>query len=111
MSAPDTNLERQRRRHIGPLMGMAVAAIFGVGIILYWIFEDTANSPGPQGADVQIDGRTGQPSSTPPIVAPAPVEMVPAAPSTPGNGTPTQPGVQPGPVTPAAPVTPQPVQQ
>ena len=29
MSAPDTNLERQRRRHIGPLIGMAVAAIFG----------------------------------------------------------------------------------
>ncbi len=45
MSAPQTNLEKQRRRHRGPLIGMALVALFGVGLILYWLFEEAASSP------------------------------------------------------------------
>lgn len=30
MAAPKTNLEKQRLRHIGPLVGMALVAVFGV---------------------------------------------------------------------------------
>lgn len=45
MSAPQTNLEKQRRRHRGPLIGMALVAVFGVGLIAYWLFEEAATSP------------------------------------------------------------------
>lgn len=49
MSAPRTNLETEKRRHIGPLLGMAAVVIFAVGLIIYWQFEEAAqgNSPDP----------------------------------------------------------------
>lgn len=49
MSAPKTNLETEKRRHKGPLIGMAVVVIFAVGLIIYWQFEEAAqgNSPTP----------------------------------------------------------------
>ena len=48
MSAPKTNVETQRRQHIVPLIGMALVVIFGVGLILYWQFEESSagDSPG-----------------------------------------------------------------
>lgn len=53
MSNPDPNLPpdlaRERRRHIGPLLGMALVVLFGVGMILWWLAEDTATAPGPGG--------------------------------------------------------------
>jgi hypothetical protein len=54
MSPPDTNLKKQKRRHRGPLIGMALAVVFGVGIILYWIAEEAVMAPGPEagGEDV-----------------------------------------------------------
>ena len=45
MSAPRTNLKKQRRRHKGPLIGLTLIVIFGVGLILYWIFELFAEAP------------------------------------------------------------------
>lgn len=47
MSAPRTNIETQKRRHVVPLIGMALVVIFGVGIILYWQFEEAAQGQGP----------------------------------------------------------------
>lgn len=44
MSAPQTNLEKQKRRHWAPLLGMALVTLFGVGIILYWLGEEVAES-------------------------------------------------------------------
>lgn len=44
MSAPRTNLEKQRRRHWAPLLGIALAALFGVAVIVYWLTEEAANS-------------------------------------------------------------------
>lgn len=60
MSAPDTNLEKQKRRHKGPLGGMKlvlglVALLFAAFVI--WSF---AASDGPEGAETQVDGRTGE---------------------------------------------------
>ncbi|TNF20760.1 MAG: hypothetical protein EP318_09705 [Rhodobacteraceae bacterium] len=59
MSAPDTNLEKQKRRHKGPLagikLGLAVVALLFAGFLV-WTF---AQSDGPEGAETQIDGRTG----------------------------------------------------
>lgn len=40
MTAPDTNTKKQAKRHIGPLVGMAV----GVGLVLvllFWMFGRT----------------------------------------------------------------------
>lgn len=48
MSAPDTNLARQRRRHAFVLGGMALVVVFGVLIILYWLFEEVAASDPPE---------------------------------------------------------------
>ncbi len=47
MSAPRTNIEKQKRRHIGPLIGMAVVVVFAVGLILYWQFEEAARGDAP----------------------------------------------------------------
>ncbi len=44
MSAPRTNLEKQRRRHWGPLLGTALVTLFAVGAIVYWLAEEAANS-------------------------------------------------------------------
>lgn len=60
MSAPQTNIEKQERRHAVPIWGIVVAAIFGifVGAILS---TGTAvfRADEPAGAATQIDGRTG----------------------------------------------------
>lgn len=45
MSAPHTNVKKQRRRHKGPLIGLGLVVLFGVGLILYWIFELFATAP------------------------------------------------------------------
>ncbi|MBJ2149802.1 hypothetical protein [Paracoccus sp. IB05] len=44
MSAPQTNLEKQTRRHWAPLLGIALAALFGVGIIVYWLGEEVSDA-------------------------------------------------------------------
>ena len=47
MSAPQTNVEKQRRRHYGPLIGISLAAVFGVVLIVFWLFEEAATSDPP----------------------------------------------------------------
>ncbi|SMH57518.1 hypothetical protein [Maritimibacter sp. HL-12] len=48
MTPPDTNLKKQKRRHRFPLVGMAIIAVFAIGVIIYWILEEVATAPGPQ---------------------------------------------------------------
>lgn len=56
MSAPRTNLETQKRRHLAPLIGMALVVIFGVGLILYWQAEEAAQGNSPDGEEAgQVD--------------------------------------------------------
>ncbi|MCP1166971.1 hypothetical protein [Limimaricola litoreus] len=38
MSAPHTDVEKQEKRHKGPLAGMAIVAVFGVLLILLLVF-------------------------------------------------------------------------
>ncbi|WP_341211865.1 DUF2273 domain-containing protein [uncultured Limimaricola sp.] len=38
MSAPNTDVEKQEKQHKGPLVGMAIVAIFGVLLILFLVF-------------------------------------------------------------------------
>jgi hypothetical protein len=47
MSAPKTNLETQKRRHIVPLIGIGLAALFGVVLVVYWQFEEAARGASP----------------------------------------------------------------
>lgn len=59
MSAPHTNLARQRRRHAFALAGIAVVVVFGVLIIVYWLGEEAALSNPPEGtADPETPGFT-----------------------------------------------------
>jgi len=59
MSAPETNVEKQAKRHKGPLSGMAGGLLF-VGVLLVafmaWTFMQADE---PEGAETQIDSRTG----------------------------------------------------
>lgn len=45
MSAPQTNIEKQKRRHWAPLVGSALVAVFGVLIILWWMTEEAVEAP------------------------------------------------------------------
>jgi hypothetical protein len=65
MSAPKTDVETQKRRHIVPLAGMALVVAFAVGLIVYWQFEEAAQGDSP-GADA-VDGSEARPNdATPP---------------------------------------------
>src|SRR5690606_26389935 len=44
MSAPQTNLEKQRRRHWAPLLGIVAVTLFALAVIVYWLMEEAANS-------------------------------------------------------------------
>ncbi|QQA43986.1 hypothetical protein [Pelagovum pacificum] len=60
MSAPETNVDKQAKRHRPSIVGISVVLIF-VAIITVvfsvWLF---AAGDEPEGADTQIDGRTGE---------------------------------------------------
>ena len=59
MSAPKTDLDKQEKRHRGPLRGMAVVVAFALVLLVVLITWISANGNEPEGADTQIDGRTG----------------------------------------------------
>lgn len=65
MSAPHTNLETQKRRHRGPLIGMALAVIFGVALIVYWQFEEAAQGNSPTSDTVQPAETGTDPAAAP----------------------------------------------
>ncbi len=86
MSAPDTGLARQKRRHIGPLAGIAmvlgvVAALF-FGYLAYSVATNTteptpAATPAVPGAGLPAEGAPATPLTAP---EPAPQVIEPAAP-------------------------------
>ena len=63
MSPPDTNVEKQKSRHKGPLIGMALVAVFGIGLITYWVFELFAESPEAT-TEAETDTVTVEPTET-----------------------------------------------
>lgn len=89
MSAPQTDPEKQRRRHWVPLMGMALAAVFGIVVILYWLMEEAALSDPPQPASIEApSGGAVQPQSGPTAV------IEPEAQGGPGQSPTTPPTVR-----------------
>lgn len=71
MSAPRTNIEKQTLRHRWPLIGMAIVVAFGVLLIAYWLFEESAGTDQPAGtgvppaADVETAPQLTAPDGTP----------------------------------------------
>lgn len=60
MSNPDPNLRpdlrRERERHAGPLIGIALVVIFAVALIFWWMMDEAADAPGPASSIEQSDG-------------------------------------------------------
>lgn len=62
MTPPDTNLRKQRKRHKGPLIGMALAVIVAV-LFLGWLFSRTLmGTPEEPTAPAQVEDSTGMPA-------------------------------------------------
>ncbi|MDR7125053.1 hypothetical protein [Pseudotabrizicola sp. 4114] len=88
MSAPQTNIEKQKRRHRGPLIGMIVV-VLAVGLgYLWWVGYEVAESDPAQGSQTQIDSRTGDqvvPETTPnqsdPVAVPQADQPTPGVPA------------------------------
>lgn len=59
MSAPKTDLEKQKRHHAWPLIGMALAVAVGVGLIGWLYLSYAYESEPPEGADTQIESGVG----------------------------------------------------
>jgi type IV secretory pathway VirB10-like protein len=97
MSAPRTNLEKQRRRHWGPLTGIvAMLVLVSVLITVYMVY--LADTETPEQAPVTTQA---------PAIAPLPAEGAPSTPMSPSPGP--QVVEQPAPPAPVAPVAPAPV--
>lgn len=65
MSAPQTNIEKQKKRHRGPLIGMALLVVVAVPVFLLWLTPDAET-------DVNTDAVLPAPTETiPPQTAPA----------------------------------------
>lgn len=59
MSAPDTNVETQKKRHKPALMGIRGAVLFALVLLLGLIGWVASQGQTPVDPEVKIDGRTG----------------------------------------------------
>lgn len=88
MSAPRTNIKKQRRRHIGPLVGIVLMLLVAGGLIFgYLVYgADTDETPAPQMQtdDPSVLPNPGTPST--PMVDPSPDPSVIAPPTPPQTG-------------------------
>lgn len=99
MSAPRTNLEKQTRRHIWPLVGMAVVTLFAVLLIVFWLFEEVEDSEPP----AQTNGTEAPASPVPPEVIETAPQADPEAPQSPIAPQPAPEGQAPRDSAPATP--------
>lgn len=98
MSAPNTNLDKQRKRHWGPLLGIVAATLFGVLLIVYWIGEEVveADPEPPAGLDA---GTVNEPAQST-----IPAEVIePGAQTGETGGTATEPTTRESPPVPNTP--------
>lgn len=59
MSAPNTDLEKQAKRHRGPLRGMFAVVLFALVLLALLAFWAFGRGGDPEGAEVQIEATTG----------------------------------------------------
>ncbi|MEQ8902667.1 MAG: hypothetical protein RID11_16975 [Roseovarius sp.] len=60
MSAPDTNVEKQKKQHKPALIGIRGAMLFALVLLLGLIGWVASQGQTPVDPDVKIDGRTGE---------------------------------------------------
>ena len=72
MSAPQTNLDKQGRRHRGPLVGMAIVVVFAVGLMFIWLMDESSGGQTPD------DTAATPEAAATPVVSNPPSETVPA---------------------------------
>lgn len=60
MSPSEKDLDRQVKRHKGPLLGFVAILVFVAIILVWWIGREFGGADNPRGADRQIDSRTGE---------------------------------------------------
>ncbi|MFC3568816.1 hypothetical protein [Paracoccus sp. TOH] len=82
MSAPRTNIDKQTRHHLVPIIGIIVAVLIAILGFLWWFDDETSNP--------EIPGEV-----------PGPVDEVPAPAPAPATGTETAPATAPDTTTPA----------
>lgn len=85
MSAPDTNLKKQKRRHRGPIIGIT-AVLVVVAVLLLWMFSRTVSDapepaaesgPAEEAVTAPVEGEAAEPQAPaldpvePPATAPA----------------------------------------
>lgn len=61
MSAPNTNIDRQTRRHRPALYAIGLAGFVAGALVMGLLGHVFDEAEAPEGAEVQIDGRTGLP--------------------------------------------------
>lgn len=100
MSAPhNVNLDKERRRHRGPLIGMLLVVLFAIGLLIYWLGDEFSmgNAPGtaaenPDAASsvgtadegsvpTEVDPLTNDEAAVPTSPAPTTTTPPPAAPA------------------------------
>lgn len=64
MSAPQTNITRQKRRHAGPLIGIVIAALLAVGFLFFYMTYSAQTVPTPDLGVPLIDGGVTPPLAT-----------------------------------------------
>jgi len=60
MSAPDTDVEEEKRKHKPALIGLRGAMILGAALLVGLIVWVVAQGQEPVAPEVRIDGRTGE---------------------------------------------------
>ncbi|MDF3856295.1 hypothetical protein ACDP63_22355 [Paracoccus sp. P2] len=93
MSAPRTDLEKQRRRHLVPILGILAAVLIVLAGFVWWFNDETSDPEIPGQVPGPVDEIAEPPAAgmetgveTAPATLPGP-ETAPAA----GTGQPTQP--------------------
>lgn len=74
MSAPRTDLEKQKRRHWAQLLGMAAVTVFALAVIAYWLFEEAEGTAHPLNdtPQAEVPPGGGAPGRATPPGAPTP---------------------------------------
>lgn len=60
MSAPKTDLDKQKKRHRGAMTGIITVVVFALILLAILITFLTAEGNDPESANTQIDARTGE---------------------------------------------------
>ncbi len=90
MSAPQTNLEKQGRRHRGPIIGIIAVVVFALTLFLF-LPSNPADPVAPTGTGnvtEPVDPPLTPDGDLPPVEAPTPAPDLPTEPL-PDTGTPT----------------------